>query len=816
MRLFIDGQETDIDSSADISVSLSISSLTSIEYGRTGYSKSITIPMTARNREIMGDCEQLNARDRFNDAMHSARIEDNGFTVLEGAVFLAECSNTLAGGYYKFNIIGAGKQWAQYASSQKFSALFPEYAATITGSKIRQSWTDASYVRYLPVQRGIYELENSSVSLMPAVRVLSTSDYHPFINIWSVVERVFGDAGYSVSSRFMDSPWFRSLYMSGNYPTREAELLKEKMDFYAERFEPVSATADESGLVYANPYVSYNTIGNIVDTANPGEICNGKTLDNVFSNGGCFRKEGREIVFVPTETVSMSFEYKIRYVTDYKIQDRNFLSGFNLLALRYGDIKEYKLPNRFTDRRDEIKAGITYNCMVMNYSDSYHMQLVADRITNAAADPNNLRPTDYVTEAIGTLISSTTKVTAKTEGIYVNARVMFYYFGEWYEHTGDWMLYDGYVHSQGQIEVELTTRSTPEEVSKSSPKYFRNMVFGGAWKGAGLTVLSASVRPVFVPHPTESTKVTFADVGAHDIKCIDVMNALRHMFNLYFYTDSISKTVYIEPRDIFYERDVVLDWSDKIDYSKPLSVGELGSDVNRKMIFRYKSGDEASSKWNMANSEVLGMWSADVRNSFAANGERTYENALFRTSINTSGILPSVPSASFVQVGAAIPSKDNYIEDFNFPAKIVRYAGVRRLTGSERWSWPTYGMDCPFLAFHYSNPRSLLPPLSEETVADAVDQSFTLCFEDRDGITGLHRYWDSNLRAYNEGVRLTVYMRLDGADIEQIVNPNQLKRDFRALFRLKVNGEWSDWRLEEVCDYNPRASSTKCIFIKNV
>ena len=41
-------------------------------------------------------------------------------------------------------------------------------------------------------------------------------------------------------------------------------------------------------------------------------------------------------------------------------------------------------------------------------------------------------------------------------------------------------------------------------------------------------------------------------------------------------------------------------------------------------------------------------------------------------------------------------------------------------------------------------------------------------------------------------------------------------RDFRARFRLYVDGEWSNWRLEEVCDYHPSSPSTRCIFTKIV
>ena len=67
MELFIDGRLADMDAACPVSVSVSVASVTSPEYGRTGYTKSISIPMTARNRELMGDCEQLMPRSTRRD-----------------------------------------------------------------------------------------------------------------------------------------------------------------------------------------------------------------------------------------------------------------------------------------------------------------------------------------------------------------------------------------------------------------------------------------------------------------------------------------------------------------------------------------------------------------------------------------------------------------------------------------------------------------------------------------------------------------------------------------------------------------------------
>ena len=47
MKLFIDGKQADTDQTTAVSISLGIASITKIETGRTGYSKTIRVPMTA-------------------------------------------------------------------------------------------------------------------------------------------------------------------------------------------------------------------------------------------------------------------------------------------------------------------------------------------------------------------------------------------------------------------------------------------------------------------------------------------------------------------------------------------------------------------------------------------------------------------------------------------------------------------------------------------------------------------------------------------------------------------------------------------------
>ena len=75
-------------------------------------------------------------------------------------------------------------------------------------------------------------------------------------------------------------------------------------------------------------------------------------------------------------------------------------------------------------------------------------------------------------------------------------------------------------------------------------------------------------------------------------------------------------------------------------------------------------------------------------------------------------------------------------------------------------------------------------------------------------------FYDSDITLYDESRRVVLLVRVCPAEIEALLRPNTLRRDFRALFRLDLQGEEALFRLEEVSEYDPVRGIAKCIFIK--
>lgn len=801
IRCFIDNQEIDLVYESQIAISLSIASVTQVETGRTGYSKTIRVPMTVRNSSILGNAAEIHSPEMFNQTAHTARIEADGCTVIEGMPMISRCGQDADGSaWYLINILGAGKEWVRLAAERMFKEIDIPFETTLSASTVYQSWSWNKPVRFFPVQRDRFTLP--SPTIQEGVRMLTFRDYHPFLHVRTLMESIAAQAGYSIRSDFMETDFVGSLYISGRYPEKETSLLTDRMGFLAKRFATVSAVADRFGRVYADPLTPLNSVGNLVDSADPEEVQDGQTLSGVYNHNNVFRKTDARAAFCPPEKVTAGFEYNLKYRSDYLIANRTELKCFNRICLDDDIERVFKVTNRYPDRRSEYKDNWGYLLVVFDHVSCSSYKFTYDRIINQNAEPDNLQPADYETQTLKTFDTRTTDIQTQLDANITNPQLwLLGTDGSYTLYQGDWALYDGYVSETGQIDITVTVQSGAREILPSQPHYFDLVYFGGADPGMKLTLSNdISLKPLFNPHPCEGTTVTFAEVAAHEIRQIEFVNALKQLFNLHFYTDTLSKTIYIEPREQFYTARI-MDWSDKIDMSRPVTVAELGADLPQQFTLRYQPGDGSVARWDSANKEILGRWSAPILNRFAKEGEKTYYNPLFTPSLNQTGTYPDAPDATLLQAGdrdrqGGFPDTEN----LNFPAKIIRYTGIKTLPEGQYWGWPLYTAEYPQIAFHHTGT-----------------DPFTLCFEDRDGLPGLHTYYDSTIELYNNGKRITAYLDLTAEEVEPFMLPHSLIQDFRALFRLRINGENVLCRLEEIVDYQPQHTGpTKCIFVTNI
>ena len=209
MELKIDGQICDLKAGSIAVPGYDAARLADPEACREGRSLKIPIPATPRNDALVGFACDPHAAGGFNDALHTAELSAEGSVLIGGTVRLLAAS----GEGYTLEIRDGGAGWAENAARRMFSRLGVAWDNVLTPTAIVESWTDDSPVKFFPIHRDEYRRQNSSSDLLPAERLLSVEDYHPFLHVATLVGQIFREADYEVKSRFFESAFFRSLYM---------------------------------------------------------------------------------------------------------------------------------------------------------------------------------------------------------------------------------------------------------------------------------------------------------------------------------------------------------------------------------------------------------------------------------------------------------------------------------------------------------------------------------------------------------------------------------------------------------------------------
>ncbi len=782
MELKIDGRRCDLAGREGSVWSWEAATMSDPEALREGQALVLDLPSTRENDDLFDYAVTPHMSRRFNRTLHRAELTEEGELLFAGAVRLLACRPEEPEACYRIEIRCGAAEWARRAAEQPLEALEIPFEMRLTPAEICNSWSGEADVRFLPVVCDDYRPTYSSSSLLPVERMLSVDDYHPFIRLKSLVEAIFAGAGYTLDSDFVGSPFFGSLYMSGAYARRDTSAVVRRMGFFARRQGDAEAAANFSGRVYASPSMPTHSVGNIVDALSPQCVdAEGNPLTDAFSTGGYLRLEEGRLLYRPPSQVEVGFEYGLVYETDYRIRSRSRLTGFDSVYLGTGADMSFELPNRFADRRGQLTGGQSYRAMVFDHAAGDSYRLVFDSGKEMA-----------------TFAGRTAVVTAPTAvpgvlQLYVRSSST----EAWRLCDKDWALYDGHVGETGSVEVELNLRTAPETAGPADPKRFETIYFYGAEPGMKLRLKQATtLRPYFSSRPGYGSRIVFADIARHALRQSELLSALAHLFNWRFFTDEERKRVRVEPAAEFYRHDEPVDWSDRMVEGETV-VEETDGEEHEARVYGYLHGDGAVERFNRERGEHFGEWTVRSSSKAALRGIEQRRNPLFAPTLVEAGHRPTAPSALVPVVGDRDDTES--VDEFRFTPRILRYAGLRDLEEGERWGSPAPEGRYPFAAFHFAG--------------DPLSDGFTLCFEDREGQTGLHRFYDGEEAVRDRGLRLRTTLRLTAREAAGLRGRS---RDGLAgidsLFRLRVGGEPVRCRLEAVERYDPQSGCARCRF----
>ncbi len=753
MELLIDTQRCDLPLQEIQLPRLDLSRLGEVAAHREGRTLSLRLPATPANDRIFGFARDPEAAPPFNHTAHEALLQSDGVVLMRGKALLNEASDE----GYSLTIREGGTGWATQAALRWFNELQIADVLSLTPLAILQSWSNDSAIKYFPIHRDDYAQQMSGSDLLRAERMLTVDDYYPFLHLKTLIEQIFREAGYTVESRFLSSEFFRKLYMSGAYSSRDTTAAMNRMGFLARRLTTASAEADYRGRVYADPAALYHTIGNLVESASPLAVDEaGETLHELYANGHCFTIEDGRILFRPIGEVSVGFEYYLKYVTEHRIRSRTELTGFDSIYLPGCGLISAHLANRYEDHRSHVEPGFGYRALVFEPQEGAEYRLLITHDGVAGYE-------------LGRFTGRSARIDTPFEGHFENPVLQINTDAGWVDCEADWALYAGYIDEVGSTTVELRLHSPAELVTPDKPKFFDTIFFAGAEEGMSLTLdRTCSIRPLFRSTPGYGEAVDFKAVAHHEIRQIELLEAVAHLFNLRFVTDEERCTVRIEPSDVLYRTSQVVDWRTKVDPESPVRLKESAAQMHQTERWCYAVSDGAVDRFERQKGEVFGAWSFACPSQAALAGEKVHRNPLFHPSLCSVGHYANAPSARLLQVG----DRDSMTEDgTNFSPRIVSFRGMQPLPEGELWGYPSFAAEYPLIAFH-------LPP-------DEGITGFTLCFEDRDGLKGLHSYYDNDLKATSEAGIAELTLQLQPHEVAELMRPEGGEVNLRSIFRLR-------------------------------
>ena len=292
----------------------------------------------------------------------------------------------------------------------------------------------------------------------------------------------------------------------------------------------------------------------------------------------------------------------------------------------------------------------------------------------------------------------------------------------------------------------------------------------------------------------EGDNFLLSEVIPDSVKLIDVINDFTRMFNIYYWTDVKTKTIYFEPRNDFFKPITqALDWTDKIDFSKNYEIDYINT-YKRNVEFKYKelNNDEWLKGWQDVNKRTYARYNYVLPDRFA-EGTDTIELGLFSASyghsaseISQTNSADTSPSTLKIWNNYQTEVPTERINSYNPKIFFNRYFTQEDTNGISR------------KAVIFNNASSFIPYGIFQTYNN-VTSPMNLSFTGADGLFSTH--YANMFKNIEDGGRLTAYLRLDDVDINNL--------DFRNLVYISTPAEITGYYIvEKVQDYKPLSDGT--------
>ncbi len=223
-RLFVEGIEADTLGDIDVDFTFSVADVTDIERRNTSYSKTITLPNTAKNQSLFGNIfdisvnndfyeEDVNIGVNFNPAKQAqAQIFLENVKIFDGVLRMMKINSKQGDITYEVNMFGRLRDILHELGDKTLADLdFADYDHTWNKTNIENSWTRTEWVD--GASNYVYPLVDYGYGYFFDSMTYPIKNFKPAVFVSEILKRIFDEAQFQVNAPFFNSFYFRKLLL---------------------------------------------------------------------------------------------------------------------------------------------------------------------------------------------------------------------------------------------------------------------------------------------------------------------------------------------------------------------------------------------------------------------------------------------------------------------------------------------------------------------------------------------------------------------------------------------------------------------------
>lgn len=217
-RLFVEGFEADTLGDIDVEFTFSVADISDIERRNTSFSKTLTLPSTARNQMMFGNIFDISVSNDYDEAGSNVGVNFNpakqaqsqifldNVKIFDGVIRMSKINNREGNITYEVNMFGRLRDILHELGDKTLADLnFDDYDHVWNQANIEASWDRFEWVE--GAQNYVYPLVDYGYSVN--MNTFPIGNFKPAVFISEILKRVFSEANFTIQSPIFDSFYFR-------------------------------------------------------------------------------------------------------------------------------------------------------------------------------------------------------------------------------------------------------------------------------------------------------------------------------------------------------------------------------------------------------------------------------------------------------------------------------------------------------------------------------------------------------------------------------------------------------------------------------